>query len=196
MTAVTVIVIIALVLLWLRPESTAVQEEQSASSTIKKIGFVEMLQQKFKVLIGLDNKTDKNLPLAIKPIRIEPKYSRISFFFTKPKIFSAAIPAEWEGRYVTEEKNNVIDFYITPAKQSPQKFFSIYYFDKLSGQADGKNYQFAKNYPLVFSRNNYDLRYQVYPVKVSSSTVQKEYEKMITNVPLVISSVKEHSPTN
>lgn len=131
---------------------------------------------------------------AIKPAKLstppdQPKFSRTSFFFQAPYIGSIAIPETWEGKYVTKESGQSIDFLYALPGDAGTPIFTI----KLLTKAEWKKAEPAYAGFQVVK----ELPEHVFVARISNAVINdkakaQEYLKMANEAKAAWSSFRSY----
>lgn len=119
----------------------------------------------------------------------QEKFSRVTFFYTAPYLGSVAIPAIWEKKYRTEEKNNTIDFFYTPMAGEEYPLFQI---GILSREEWEKKRLESDKLAVLAIVSNFVFFDQIYTIKINNPVKQEDYNGMQKQVKSVLDSFKSY----
>jgi hypothetical protein len=119
----------------------------------------------------------------------ESQYSRINFFLSAPARASLAIPATWEGWYLTQETTRTTDFlYTTPAGEK-QTLFTIRWFDQADWNA---KVELHKTATVLGSTDGFIFTAEKQGSADAGRMPRDRYEQMIEETEAVLGSFKSY----
>jgi len=119
----------------------------------------------------------------------ESRYSRINFFLSAPARASLAIPAAWEGWYLTQETTRTTDFlYTTPAGEK-QALFTIRWYDQADWNAKAELHKTAT---VIGSADGFIFTVEKQGSTDAGRTSGDRYKKMIKETEAVLGSFKSY----